>query len=214
MTELAPPKKRKPKYLAWIYCLVYPLQWLRDLFYGDYKTGAVYPDYNPIASYQKGDRVIGADKAVYECLFNGTSSGSSGPYNSPDWVKTQDVFIGTDERVKYNSQLIILEYALNHYYRVPNTDPQIYLLTNPQTSNVFLMANSSGLSSLMTYNPLFAQAWMPNVPVFVIAEHFTVFVPTLLFATLGTTTQDRENNIRQFVNKYKLAGTTYDVQTF
>ena len=35
-----------------------------------------------------------------------------------------------------------------------------------------------------------------------------------LFNTLGTTTTNKENTIRQFADKYNLAGSTYNVITY
>jgi hypothetical protein len=40
---------------------------------------------------------------------------------------------------------------------------------------------------------------------------FDIFFPNAVFLTLGATTQDRENNIRQFVDKYAIGGIVYAI---
>ena len=216
--ELTPPKYRLTKFLSWLNCLNYPLQWLRDLWFGDYKVGAVYPDWTGSVFFGLGERVVFTDLSVYECISQSPVIGTppSGNVNSYlSWQKIQDVFIGVDERIKYNSQMIVLEYALNHYYRVPTTDPQIYITTNSPQNSVFVIANSEQNASNVVNNEVFASSFVWNTPSFTAyAGNFTVSVPTALFATLGATVQDQENNIRQFVNKYKLSGLTYNVVTF
>lgn len=214
-TNILPPPKRLQKMMDYLFSILYPLQWLRDLLFGDYRLGASYPVYNAFASYNKGDRVIGYDKSVYECLVNGTISGLNGPGSDPTgWLKIQELFIGTDERIKYNSQIMMLEYELNKYYMVGTGSPQIFINNNSATTSVFVMGNSGATSSSMANNSVFSTSYMGNAPTFSALPSFTVNVPVSLFATLGLTVQDQENNIRQFVDKYKLGGTTYNVVTF
>jgi hypothetical protein len=217
--NILPPTKRLPVILAYMFAIIYALQWVRDRILGDYKAGATYPIYNAFATYNIGDRVIFfEDHSVYECMVNGTVSGIGGPASDPAWMKIQDLFIGVDERIKYNSQIIVLEYALNRYYLVPPTDPQIYIENNSSATPFFVMGNTGQTSSNMVNDSSISvaiTAWMGNVPTFPTpAPPFTVFVPTSLFATLGLTVQDQENNIRQFVDKYKLGGLTYSVEQF
>lgn len=215
--QLIPPQLRLTVHLAWLRVLLLPgIQYLRDLIFDVYFGGQRYPIYSAFNPYNRGDRVTGYDKALYQCLVNGTVSGLSGPYNDPAWMKIQDNFIGVDERVKYNSQFMVLELALNTFFLVLTTDPdQIYLQTNSRDSSVFVMGQTGETSSAMYNNSLFSTAAMYNDPTFVaFAANFTVFVPNGVLATLGNTAQDQENAIRQFVDKYKLAGLTYLVSGY
>jgi hypothetical protein len=57
--------------------------------------------------------------------------------------------------------------------------------------------------------------YMGNMPTYITGTFdFTINVPLDLFDTLGTTTTNKENTIRQFADKYNLAGTTYNVITY
>lgn len=213
-SELLPPELRQPKHLAWLKTLFRPtIQWIRDSLFNVYFGGQSYAIYAPFAVYNRGDRVLGYNKSIYQCLVNGTTSGLSGPYDDPAWMKTQDIFIGVDERVKYNSQIIVLEYALNHYFLIPDTDPQIYLTTNSTATNFFVMGNSGATSSPMPNNSAFSQNYLANTPSFTpFLGNFTVYFPDAVFSTLGgNNATDNENIVRGFVDKYCLAGLTYNV---
>jgi hypothetical protein len=216
-TNILPPPKRLRKMFDYLFSILYPLQWLRDLLLGDYKTGANYPNYNAFSAYTKGDRVFFfGDKGIYERTVTGSASGLNGPPSDPTrWMKIQYIFIGTDERIKYNSQIIMLEYELNRYYKVSTTDPQIFINNNSAQTNVFVMGNTGPTSSAMANNSSFSTSWMGNAPTFPAPlPDFTVNVPTSLLSTLGLTLQDQINNVRQFVDKYKLGGMTYNVIAF
>lgn len=212
-SDLTPPKKRLPKMLAWIRSLIAPFQYLRDRLYGDYRKGSIDPIYSAIGVYDRGDRVIfEGDKAVWECMGNTVTSGAGGPPSDPtNWRLVQDIFIGTNERVKYTSQFITLEYALNHYYMIPTSDPQIYLENNDQGDQYFTVGQTN-TGTPVSNSFSFATGAVGNVPVIAPAPpNFTVNVPNAVLATLGATLTDQKNNVTQFVNQYKLAGMTFDV---
>lgn len=213
--QLMPPELRKSKHLAWIRVILSPVQYLRDLFFNLFIGGQVYPIYGAFTPYNRGDRVTNYDKAVYECLINGTVSGLSGPSGDPAWMKVVELFIGVDERVLYSSQIIVLEYALNKYFLVQPADPQIYISNNTTSTIVFVMGNSGTYSSNLANDSNFSTSWMSNSPSFSAPlPPFTVYVPSALFATLGLNVQDQENTVRQFVDRYRLGGITYNVTTF
>ena len=43
---------------------------------------------------------------------------------------------------------------------------------------------------------------------------YTIFVPDAVYTALGSTANDREYAIRNFADKYNLAGMQYDVQSY
>lgn len=207
--------------LAFIKCILYALQWDRDRLLDDYKKGSSAPDFVSGGPYVRGDFIVWIDKSIYSYLplVGFSTIGINAPTGDPDsaitWIKTQDIFIGVDERAKYNSQIIMFEYELNHYYRVPISDPQIYISTNQNNNYSFVMGNTGENSSSMSNNSVYATNFMYNAPSFTLGfVNFTIFFPLILFGTLGLTVADCQNNIRQFANKYKLGGITYDIQTF
>ena len=136
--QLIPPTLRGSKFLAWLYVLVKPIQNLHDLIFSDYKTGNVYANYNNLSTYVFGNRVRYTDKSIYECIA--TTSLGNLPTNTAKWVKVNDLFIGTDERVKYSSQKLLYEKALNTFFITSG----IYIQNNfVSVGNVFVIDSTS-----------------------------------------------------------------------
>lgn len=208
------PNKRNAKFIAVFASILKPLQWLNNLFANDYIDGYQYPDYNAFAVYNIGDRITFTDNRNYEFVkipdfyVGGISPSDVGDY----WLLIQDNFIGANDRVKFNSQIIMLEKELNIWYKNPLPANQIYIVNNVNPAN-FVLGGSGATSSKMSLLSQSSTVFLANVTNFVNSD-FTVMVPTALYTTLGTTAVNRENNIRSFVNKYKLAGINYDVQTY
>lgn len=109
--DLLPPDKRDANTTAVQRALLWAVQWCRDLVLGSYKKGSTAPQYAG-GTYNKYDQVI-YNKAVYYSLIpNNTAL----PTDPASWLLIQPNFIGADERVRYNGQKIVLEYALNHRF--------------------------------------------------------------------------------------------------
>ena len=213
--QIAPPTLRQSKFLAWLYVITKPVQSLWDLAFNGYKDGSIF-DYDldnsgiPIGFvFIKGD-VIKYNKAIYVCIETFTYSGI---INLIKFNKLQDNFLGVEERIKYNSQKILFEYALNTWFNAPNT---IFITNNfLQYQNIFFMGEKSETSSLMPINSIYSFDYMGNIPIYITANYdYTINVPIAIFNALGTTTTNKENTIRQFADKYNLAGTTYNVITY
>lgn len=208
------PNKRKTKFIALFASILKPLQWLNNLFADDYINGYQYPDYNAFAVYNIGDRITFTDNRNYEFVkipdfyVGGVSPTDVGGY----WALIQENFIGANDRVKFNSQIIMLEKELNVWYKNPLPANQIYIVNNVNPAN-FVLGGSGATSSKFSLLSKNSTVFLANVTNFVNSD-FTVMVPTALYNTLGTTAANRENNIRSFVNKYKLAGIQYEVQTY
>jgi hypothetical protein len=215
-TQLLPPQLRQPIHLEWLRVVLSQIKYLYELFFNSFIAGNTSVDWNPLFFYAPGDYTVWTDKAVYINTFLDIGTPPTGDINSAKtWRKVQELFIGVDERVKYNSQLIVFEYALNKYFRVPTTDPQIYIENTALDTNVFLMGNSGETSSAMYNNSVFTEDFMFNAPTFTGATTaYTIWVKAALFTSLGATALDRENTVRQFADKYNLAGLTYKVDTF
>lgn len=127
--ELLPPQIRRPKMLAWLRVILNPLSRLKDLFRRGYLEGSLSEDYDNAATYLKYEQVVLEDFYVYELKV--TSSVGVAPtgdtLSETNWRRVLTNHIGADERVWYNNQIIILEYALNKYFRNPSPADQIYL---------------------------------------------------------------------------------------
>lgn len=201
-TELLPPHKRKPKYLALIRVLSEPMQYLHDLFFTDYLNGSNAPIY--IAGlYNPGDRVRWIDNGIYEAIV---VTGND-PSIASDWMRVQDVFIGLNERAAYNSQKIVLEFLLNRYFAPNTTD--IYITNNPLNNNVFIIGETEFQSSIVYASEFYSTNFVRDAYAFNTFS-FTVFIPTAVFAALN----NEEGVIRAIADKYVLAGITYDIQTY
>lgn len=217
--NLLPTTKRKSKMLAWGKSLLKPLQWLRDLIFGGYADNVydltnLYPYYNNGSLYTSGQRILSTDKKVYENILACTGVVPS-PVNSNNWLLVLDNFIGVRVRAKFNSQIIVLENALNQWFLTIGfsaSTPQIYVQNN-NVANGFLMGATSATSSTMANNSLYTTSYM-GLTYTPTAYDFTVYVPNSTWSVLGTTTQDKINNVRRFVDKYKLTGIKYNVLNF
>jgi len=217
--QLTPPTLRESKFLAWLYVITKPIQNFWSLIFEDYKIGNSYTDFDILVTYNFGDRVRWTDKAIYEATYTnslGVAESFNGVYpnNTLFWTKVNDNFIGVDERAKYNSQLIVLEYALNKWFLNLTATNQIFLNTNTLTTNLFLMGQTGTYSSTMVNSSPFSAYFMPNNATYPAQYNFTINVPSALFATLGNNLTNRENTIRSFADKYVLAGITYNVTTY
>lgn len=209
--NLTPPIKRLPKYLAWLKSLTTPIQTAWNNLFLDYKKGSTYTYYNSLSTYNIGVKVIYTDNKVYECISTSTGNDC---LDQVYWTKINDNFIGADERITYNSQIIIIERALNKWFRNLTGTDQIYIGTNQITTSVFVMAQTGTYSSYMASDSSFSTSYMGEAPSFSSQYNFTVYVPSALYSTLGSNPVNRENAIRSFVDKYSLAGITYNVNTY
>lgn len=126
--ELTPPPLRQPKLTQWLRVLLRPIQWLSDLFNEDYLQGVNYDNYDNSTAYVIYDRVIWKDFGVYELRVN-TSTGvlpTGSALSSTNWIKVLDNFVGLNDRVKFNGQIIVFEAAINKQFQITSA-PFIYL---------------------------------------------------------------------------------------
>lgn len=210
--QLLPPQLRKAIQLAWVKVILTPIQWCRDRFFDDYIGGVTATEWDSVTTFFKGVHCIYSDNAVYECT---QTNSNTPPDQYPDyWIKIQDCFIGVDERLKYNAQIIVFEYALNRWFKNVGATDQIYIETNDTNGDMMVMANSSVLSSNMAGQSIFSTSFMGNAYTASAQYDYTIYFPAALFATLGATVTDQENAVRNIANKYNVAGMQYNIITF
>jgi hypothetical protein len=212
--QLSPPILRTTKFLAWLKVITSAIQNKWSLIFEDYKTGNLYTDFDILATYNFGDRVLWTNKAVYEAIYSQSFNGVE-PINTLYWTLVNDNCFGVDMRIKINSQIILLEYYLNKWFFVDTISDQIYIQNNTNISDVFVMGISSTYSSTMPNNSTYSETFMGLAPTYPdISYDFIVWVPSALFTTLGTDYTNRYNSVAQIVDKYKLAGTRYKINTY
>ena len=208
--KLCPPILRKALHLSWGTVLTQPLQYLRDLIFENYANGSNYNAYDNATAYVVGDRIYYTNRSVYECI-EGTTGNL--PTDTTYWRKIVDNRIGIRERIKYNSQKIVFEYALNRWFDVPSVDPQIYIQNNTIYGTAFLMGRAGIYSSTMPRSSSHQLYYLGNGYDYR-SDAFTIYVPILVFNALANNDTNRENVVRNFADNYVLAGITYTVVTY
>lgn len=123
---------------------------------------------------------------------------------------------GLNERLKYNSQTILLEFILNKEFGVVAA-PFIYIQNFVGgLDTVYLTDEITG--DVPTYvgdSPNQVDTvFIANEDEYSPANDFTVFVPIALYTTLGTTNPERDARVQKEVNKYKLIGVTNNIQSY
>lgn len=206
---LYPPLLRLEKHMSWGKVLTKPLQYLHDLIFQDYANGSFYYFYDNSISYVVGDRTIFTDRSVYECIQNTTGND---PTNIVYWVLVNDIYIGVRERIRYNSQKILFEFALNRWFMCAG----IYISNLPITIGGLLMGATSEYSSTLSSDssPLANPTYLTNAYIVPSTFDYTIYVPLAIFNSLSTTSIDSENIIRSFADRYNLAGMTYNVVAY
>ncbi len=234
---LVPPQLRKVKHIAYLNSISGPLQWMHDITWvASYADGFGYAAYLTSSTYLPGDgkipgdRVIYIDRGVYECIAT-ASNVAPMKVGSTNWILIADNYIGARERVAYNSQKVLFEYALNRWFQtgvltIPYSGG-IYISNNPSKANSFIMGLATqNLSSYMTnttltqpqsgylshqpYNP------PPN------PNNFTINVPISVANIIDpgntysvpTPSPNTNSIIRAFADTLKLSGMLYDIKTY
>lgn len=203
--------------IAWLTVLVKPAQLEQDLIANDYDNGSTAPFYSGII-YVPGDRVIGTDNALYECIAN---VGGIPPPNAQYWLKLLDTYIGVQERIKYNGQKLVLEFALNRFFRTVFRQPvlisDIYIENN-DWAEFFYIGGSNDDPTSHVYggnNPGDGFVINDNNAA---QESFTIFIPESGGSPIPgfyTSLQPyADQKIRAIADKYAIARVLYSISTY
>jgi hypothetical protein len=209
--EMLPPDKRNNRFTLWVTIILSPLQYLRDLFFGSYRTGSEAPAY-AAGTYAKYAQVK-YNKSVYESLKAGNTDA---PTVTASWKLVQQNFIGLSERIYYTGQKLTLEYAMNKWFgttfRQPNLQSDIYITNNALAISVFRIAADEDSSSVV-FNETSSELVINDYN-FAVAYNFTVNCPVAVYNALSAVAGNREKIFRAFVDKYVPAGITYNIVTY
>lgn len=202
--ELLPPDKREPKQIAWLRAILAPVEYMRQKVLLDFKTGSTYPEWTA-GTYAKGDIVV-YKKVLYESKQD---SNTDTPPSSK-WALYLNSFIGSDDRVRYNGQKLVLEYALNQYYsttfRQPNLVSDIYIETLAYTLQGFLIAATEPNCS--TVGQTTSSGFVGSLTPFLQTYNFTIWFPTAVYATTN------ESEVRNFVDAIIPTSLNYNIDTY
>jgi hypothetical protein len=214
--EALPPNKRLPIYLKWVYTLVSPMNWLRNVVFNVFKAGETYAEY-AAGTYALGDRVK-YGKGYYESL---TDSNTDAPTQAT-WLLIADNFIGVDDRILFRSEKILFEYALNTWF---NTDANpctwsnaagastIYITNNSIATGFFRVGTNQDLSSNVGFGEV-SEPIGNDGGSLTIQYAFTINIPTAVYTALGADASIREQTVRNFADKYNTVGLFYNIQTY
>lgn len=210
--QMLPPDKRYVRMTAWVRILLSPLQYLRDLWFGSYRTGSTAAQWTNSAPYPKYS-LVKYNKIIYESLID---NNTDLPTVVASWRVVQQNFIGLSERIYYNGQKLTLEYAMNTWFgttfRQPPTASDIYVSNNTVTVPVFRSGGDEDSSSNVFTDR--SSEFVINSYTFSVAYNFTVYCPQAVYDALDPTLINNEKIFRAFVDKYVPAGVTYTITTY
>jgi hypothetical protein len=224
INNLLPIRKRLTNYFATLLSLTSPIQLLHDVWQTIYLNGIVTSVWSSASTYAVNDKVVGLDNAVYQSLVS-SNTNNDPTTTSGFWTKIEDNYIGVYERIKYNAQILTFEYALNKWFsqygavfQQPPLVPDIYITTNVVVPNVFVVGGLETNSS-QSYFYDFAN-FNYVIDSYTFAQYdFSIWIPLIVYDALlpsepsGLTT-NKSNIVRQFADKYNLAGINYDIQLY
>jgi len=212
--ELTPPDKRSNSFIGWVSALFSQLQYNSDSLFTDYKEGAGYvAPYNVLVVYSQYNRVR-YGQSIYESLIDGNTYN---PTDSNYWRVYQEYFVGVDERILYNSKVLVLEYALNtrfgSTFNQPPIQSDIFLTVNTIPSRPF-QVGSDEFNSSVTYSDKSLEFVVNEYFAPVATANLNINVPIALFNSLANDDNTRTNIIRTFADKYVPAGILYTIITY
>lgn len=205
VVELLPIEKRTVKHIKWLRALIGQVQFLRDKWLGDYRTGSSAPAWSA-GTYAKG-ATVKYKGVVYESLVD---SNTDTPPSS-NWRVYLPSFIGVEQRRWFDDHKLTLEYALNKRFGATFRQPidgnsNIYIGKNAATQVGFLVGETEDYSSRVDESGNGKTVGLGQV--FVNINNFTIYIKTDLYATIN------EQEVRQFTDPYVTAGTHYNIQTY
>lgn len=189
--DAMPPNKRKPRILSLLYAFLWPLQYLRDLFFNTYVKGQYSAEWGPIPTYTKDQVVMFVDYQLYIAIQNV-------PIMTPCidtnfWVLVSDN-VGLRQRANTTGQKLSLEYVLNKHYGTTFRQPaigtsDIYVVNNHIDTNYFVAGIDGGESSFAAISGEDAKEFVGTGYTYE-SESLVIFVPN---ATLDAISQSSES---------------------
>ncbi len=210
---MLPPDKRFTRTVAWVNVLLSPLQYLRDIWFGSYRTGSTAPTWVNTDPYPKYALVKYSNKVIYESLVD---NNTAVPTDTTKWRVAQQNFIGLSERIQYNGQKIVLEYAMNKWFgtvfRQPPNTSDIYITNNSIPVASFRVGITEEKSSKVGLNS--STEYVGTSSVYTVPSNFIIHCPVATFNALASTDDQRTKIFRAFVDQYLPSGITYTITTY
>lgn len=225
--SLIPPYKRTTNFVALIKDFISNAQWLND-------KDNIYLDgdpfltiYDPTVTYDFGELVIGWFNFSRSIFLSLQDANLGNDLNATYyWLPIIDNFIPAMERALYNSDKMVLEWALNKYFGSNFVQPpgisDIYISDlNLAISPLYISAGSipcvGGIGSTGSIG--FIGTPITTFDSVLLGINYIVNVPITLYSALpGFTTLPTDSTpgnvdhyFTNFINNYNLAGTNYRI---
>lgn len=217
-----PIQYRLSKFALFVKSLLYPVAYNYMVFTDYGFSNLALSHYSSAVTYGEGDRVV--YKFAEYISLQGSNTGNDPETVISYWAKINDIFIGVNERVKYNGRKLTFEWALNRYFnttfRQPDhvgtpTNSDIYISNIARAGRSFVMYPDWYRSSVM-YPTTSAPRYMLVSPVYTApsAYEYNINIPLAVFNALGSSDPIRESIVRNFADRYNEVGLTYYVVTY
>ena len=206
-TNLLPPSKRSNPFIAWMSCLLYPIQWCRNLMFETYANGDdTIALYNPSTSYVKTNRVR-YNNSLYEVVVSPPTSGVN-PLNTDYWIIIQADWRGVRERIKYNGQKLILEYLVNRWFGTTFNQPAIgnsaiWIQELVTDGSAFLIGASENDTSLIAAEEIYQIDFIATT----YTAQYNDFQVNYPLSLIPSTSSPLYAQLVALVNKYKMYNT-------
>jgi hypothetical protein len=218
--ELLPPDRREDKFLKWLYSLLKPLQDLKDFVFTGYSDGSAASSYSGATTYTFGQQVKYQGRIYYRNEITDDYSAGITPTNTTYWTLLHNSFIGINERIRFNGQKIILEYALNKQFGTTFQQPpvlsDIWIENKSVVSDAFFIGVDDEDTATVAISDTDSD-WFINDDITaddITAANFIIHVPVAVWTALAGTNSERDNIILTFVDKYKLFGYDATIETY
>ncbi len=215
---LLPIDKRTLTHVHFLEALNSQNKWL-NLNLNEYIYGVTYSVFTSSATYSLYQRVNGGivnNHLIYESIAT-THSGQP-LTNTSYWQYVNNNFIGASERSFYMDQKMTFEYALNRQFQTnfkqnnsatqSLTHSDIYLQDAAVQIPSFVVGITENQSSDVF--DIFSTGYVINTLTFYPDQQFNINIPlTVLNQIPGT-----ESGVRNFADKYNIAGIYYNVKPY
>lgn len=213
MITLLSPDKRSSSIIALNTPAAIELQNLNDDMFITYKTYQSIPEWSSLGDYIINNKVK-YNKAIYKSAID---NNKNIPTYDDTWVLISPNFLGVDTRIAFNSQKIILEYALNIWFNTlyvqePGVSEIFITLNSAIKQSPFILGTTENKSSKITTTD--SDSYIGIDYSFEQYNGFTINVPIAVYNLLGANDAERQSTIRIFANQYVNIGVYYLVQSY
>jgi len=209
VVEFLPPDYRFAVNVAWIRALISPLVVLKYRILTYYRTGWIFTTpYIPGYPYTEGAIVT-----YKQVLYQSATGANTDTPPSVNWQVYLPSFIGVNDRIKYNGNKLVLEFALNQrfggVFRQPTTElyphvSDIWCDTIGFSTVGFLVGQTTGTAMGATTS---AAGIGFNYPLQQV-HNFNINIPNALYISVS------DQEIRAFVNDIIPQGLTYTITPY